>query len=88
MELTGGTARDALALDRRAQRVVRAICGYPIRQALARKYRGAGFALAAITGGYLLDIKYLSELLPKSKITGENLPALLNDSARTQSVAL
>lgn len=88
VELSVGAARDALGLDRSAQRVVRAICGCPIRQALARKYRGAGCALAAITGGYVVHIKYLSELLPRSKITGEPPPALLNDSAPTQSVAL
>lgn len=31
---------------------------------LAPKYRGAGFALAAITGGQLIDIRYVRDVAP------------------------
>lgn len=37
---------------------------YPIPEALADKYRGAGHALAAITGGQLIDLVYIGDALP------------------------
>lgn len=36
---------------------------YKIPEALAEKYHGAGYALASITGGQLIDLIYLSAAL-------------------------
>ena len=37
---------------------------YPIPDATASQYHGAGWALAAITGGKLVDLRYVSDLAP------------------------
>lgn len=37
---------------------------YPITDAVAAKCRGAGHALAAITGGQVADLVYLDDALP------------------------
>lgn len=37
---------------------------YPIPEALEAKYKGAGHALAAVTGGQLVDLVYLEDALP------------------------
>lgn len=37
---------------------------YKIPDALANKYRGAGYALAVTLDGQLIDIVYLSDILP------------------------
>ena len=37
----------------------------PIPEALASQYRGAGYALAAITGGQLVALRYVGDLAPE-----------------------
>lgn len=37
---------------------------YPIPPALAGQYRGAGLALAAVTGGQVVALRYLAEAAP------------------------
>ena len=37
---------------------------YPIPEALASKYHGAGHALAAIAGGQVVDLVYVEDALP------------------------
>ncbi len=37
---------------------------YPIPEALASKYHGAGHALAAIVGGQVVDLVYVEDALP------------------------
>src|SRR5574337_2168659 len=37
---------------------------YPIPEALAPKYHGAGHALAAVTGGQIVDLVYVEDALP------------------------
>lgn len=37
---------------------------YPIPEALAPKYHGAGHALAAVAGGQLVDLVYVADALP------------------------
>lgn len=37
---------------------------YPIPQTLAGQYRGAGLALAAVTGGHVVALRYLAEVAP------------------------
>ena len=37
---------------------------YPIPDALTNAYHGAGYALAAVKNGALVDLLYLSDLLP------------------------
>lgn len=37
---------------------------YPIPPALAAQYRGAGVALAAITGGQVVALRYLADIAP------------------------
>jgi hypothetical protein len=38
---------------------------YPVPEGLAPQYHGAGHALAAITGGALVRILYLHDILPE-----------------------
>lgn len=37
---------------------------YPIPEALAGQYQGAGIALAAITGGQVVALRYLTDIAP------------------------
>lgn len=37
---------------------------WPIPDKLAAKYRGAGHALAAVTGGQVVDLVYIADALP------------------------
>lgn len=54
---------------------------FKVPDALAAKYHGAGFALAAITGGQLIDIKYLADVFPDREVEHQELPEILNDAA-------
>lgn len=54
---------------------------FKVPEALAAKYHGTGFALAAITGGQLIDIKYLADVFPDRDIQHHELPKILNDEA-------
>ena len=37
---------------------------YPIGEALAAQYRGAGWALAAVTGGQVVALRYVDDVAP------------------------
>ena len=50
---------------------------FKIGDALAEKYRGAGHALAAVTGGQVVDLRYLRDSLPDYD-DGEGVARLAN----------
>ena len=50
---------------------------FKIGDSLESKYRGAGHALAAVTGGQLVDVRYLSDVLPDYD-DGEGIARLAN----------
>lgn len=58
---------------------------YPIPDELAGAYKGAGYALAAISGGALVDLLYLHDLLPD--FDPDNPQAFLSDHRLSASIA-
>lgn len=50
---------------------------YKIQDALADKYKGAGHAIAAVTGGHIVGLVYLRDALPDYD-NGEGIARLAN----------
>ena len=62
---------------------------FKIPEALADKYHGAGHALASVTGGQMINLIYLSDVIDDfdgSDISG--LPEVLNDPRLAPAVRL
>lgn len=60
---------------------------YPIPEALSAKYRGAGNALAAITGGQIVDLVYVEDALPDYEADAPGaLAAAINDQRLAPTV--
>ena len=51
---------------------------FKVPDTLAHKYRGAGCALAAITGNQLIDIKYLRDIFPDTEVDASTVRELLD----------
>lgn len=68
--LKAGWVRDSRAAGRKltdwiVERVeVRPMNVFPISDALAAKYHGAGHALAAVTGGQVVELVYMADAMP------------------------
>lgn len=60
---------------------------YPIPEGLSSKYHGAGHALAAITGGQLVDLVYVDDVLPDyDRDTKGALATAINDQRMVPTV--
>ena len=59
---------------------------FKVPDALASKYHGSGYALAATLNGELIDIIYVDYVLPEFEATRENMPSILADARMGPSV--
>ena len=60
---------------------------FPIPDALAPKYHGAGHALAAVTGGQIVDLVYVEDVLPDYDPDASGaLAAAINDDRLAPTV--
>lgn len=61
---------------------------FKIPDALEAKYHGCGIALASVTGGVIVNLVYLGDVLEDFSGEQDDLPAVLNDERLGPTVRL
>lgn len=61
---------------------------FKIPESLEAKYHGCGIALASVTGGQIINLAYLRDVLEEFDDDQASLPAVLNDARLGPTVRL
>lgn len=61
---------------------------YPINESVQSKYHGAGYALASIAGGQIVNLIYVEDAIPDFDGELSALPVLLSDARLGPTVRL
>lgn len=61
---------------------------FKIPESLQSKYHGCGIALASVTGGQIINLAYLRDVLEEFDDDQASLPAVLNDARLGPTVRL
>lgn len=61
---------------------------FKIDGAMESKYHGSGYAMASVTGGKIVNLIYLRDVIEEFDEERDSLPAILNDDRLGPSVRL
>lgn len=61
---------------------------FKIPDAIADKYDGCGYAMASVTGGQIVNLIYLRDILPEFDDERESLAEAIDDERTGQAVRL